>query len=153
MFVCTFCKKEFTIKGNMLSHQKTAKYCLEQQGKVCNNNFECQFCSKHFTTQHNLNDHNSVCKEKDKKQYQSKLKEIEAQNNEYKEKLEKQRIAYEEKLEKQQTVYEEKLEKQRQQYIAKLEARLDKFESTVVNIASEPKTMVVDTEDENNNES
>jgi hypothetical protein len=148
MFVCTFCKKEFTIKGNMLSHQKTAKYCLEQQGKVCNNNFECQFCLKHFTTQHNLNDHNNVCKEKDKKQ----LKEIEVQNiqykeklekqkQDYKEKLEKQKQDYEEKLEKQKQDYEEKLEKQRQEYMTKLEARLDKFESTVVNIASAPKTV------------
>ena len=162
MFVCTFCKKEFTIKGNMLSHQKTAKYCLEQQGKVCIN-FECQFCSKHFTTQHNLNDHNIVCKEKDKKQYQNKLKEIEVQNIEYKEKLEKQRQDYEEKLEKQRTAYEEKLEAQKQEcvtklekqrtacdekleaqkqdYIAKLESRLEKFENVVTNIASEPKTV------------
>ena len=140
MFVCTFCKKEFTIKGNMLSHQKTTKYCLEQQGKVCNN-FECQFCSKHFTTQHNLNDHNSVCKEKDKKQ----LKEIEVQNIQYKEKLEKQKQDYEERLEKQKQDYEEKLEKQRQDYMTKLEARLDKFESTVVNIASEPKTKTTTT--------
>jgi len=146
MFVCTFCKKEFTIKGNMLSHQKTTKYCLEQQGKVCNN-FECQFCSKHFTTQHNLNDHNSVCKEKDKKQ----LKEIEVQNIQYKEKLEKQKQDYEERLEKQKQDYEEKLEKQRQEYMTKLEARLDKFESTVVNIASEPKTKTTTNVVVNNN--
>jgi hypothetical protein len=139
----------------MLSHQKNAKYCLEQQGKVCNNNFECQFCSKHFTTQQNLNDHIGVCKEKDKKQYQNKLREIEVQNIEYKEKLEKQKQYYEERLEKQRQDYEEKLEKQRQKYITKLESRLERFESTIVNIATDQKTtanMVVDTENENKTE-
>jgi hypothetical protein len=88
-----------------------------------------------------------VCKEKDKKQ----LKEIEVQNIQYKEKLEKQKQDYEERLEKQKQDYEEKLEKQRQDYMTKLEARLDKFESTVVNIASEPKTKTTTNVVVNNN--
>jgi len=157
MFTCNFCKKEFTFKGNMLSHQKTAKYCLELQGKDIIL-FDCDFCLKNFTTQQNLNDHGPVCREKDKKQYEDKLKEIEKQKKDYEDKLETQRRFFEDKLEKQRLDYEDKLEKQRkeynnyteqskniiikkdEEYIAKLEARLDKFENAVTSMAAEPKT-------------
>ena len=171
---CQFCKKEFAYKGTLVTHQQTAKYCLELQGKVCSK-FDCQFCGKKFTTQQNLNDHDSICKEKERRQYEHKLKEcqhkiqelekqrfeyeekLEAQKQYYITKLEKQKQDYEEKNERQKQDYEEKNERQKQEYITKLEARLERFESTVVNMASEPKTktttkVVVNTENENKTE-
>ena len=134
MFTCGFCKKEFSFKGNMLSHQKHAKYCLEMQGKIYNNNFDCKFCSKIFTTQQNLNDHLKVCKDKDKKEYEEKL---EIQTNLYEDKLKKQREEYEEKIEIIKLNNEQSLSiliKEKNDYISKLEAKLEKFEETVTSI-------------------
>lgn len=161
---CQFCKKEFAYKGTLATHQQTAKYCLELQGKVCSK-FDCQFCSKKFTTQQNLNDHASICKEKERSQYEQKLKgcedkiqELEKQRFEYEEKLEAQKQECITKLERQRQDYEEKLERQKQDYITKLEARLERFESTVVNMASDPKinktttNVVVNSETENKTE-
>jgi vacuolar-type H+-ATPase subunit E/Vma4 len=75
-----------------------------------------------------------------KKKYE---KEIEKQRQDYEKKLENQRT----ELEKQKQEYKTEIESSRNmiineknEYIAKLEARLDKFESTVVNLAAEPKT-------------
>lgn len=73
MFVCEYCQKEFSTKGNVVSHQKTAKYCLIIQGKSIIEDFKCQYCEKKFTTSQNLNDHLSICKEKPIKQYEEKL--------------------------------------------------------------------------------
>ena len=126
MFTCGFCKKEFSFKGNMLSHQKHAKYCLEMQGKIYNNNFDCKFCSKIFTTQQNLNDHLKVCKDKDKKEYEEKL---EIQTNLYEDKLKKQREEYEEKIEIIKLNNEQSLSiliKEKNDYISNLEARLER---------------------------
>ena len=154
---CQFCKKEFAYKGTLATHQQTAKYCLELQGKVCSK-FDCQFCSKKFTTQQNLNDHALICKEKERSQYEQKLKgcedkiqELEKQRFEYEGKLEAQKQDCITKLERQRQDYEEKLERQKQDYITKLEARLERFESTVVNIASEPKTKTTTNVVVNNN--
>ena len=66
MVSCQFCKKKFAYKGTLSTHQKTAKYCLEIQGKDISNLFGCEFCNKNFTTQQNLKDHILVCKEKEK---------------------------------------------------------------------------------------
>ena len=67
MFVCEYCKKEFSTKGNIAAHQKTTKYCLELQGKTLSDDFQCKHCIKKFTTQTNLNEHILVCKKKIKK--------------------------------------------------------------------------------------
>jgi len=136
---CTHCNKQFSTKGSLTTHQKTAKYCLERQSKQ-NNDFGCTFCHKTFTLQHVLNDHLTVCKEKHKqeiiigkdmiilqnknefdlksKYYMDKLTEkddyilkLESSNQKYEEKLEKQKIEYETKLAQQKTEYEIKLEK------------------------------------------
>jgi len=103
MLKCEFCQKDFAFKGTLSTHQKTAKYCLEIQGKECKL-FECNFCLKNFTTQQNLNDHISVCKEKEKSHYQTKIKDLEEKLQKLEEKLEKQKNEYEEKLEKEREV-------------------------------------------------
>ena len=73
MFVCEYCKKEFSTKGILTSHQKSTKYCLILQGKSITEDFKCQYCIKKFTTQSNLNDHLLICKEKPIKEYEEKL--------------------------------------------------------------------------------
>ena len=167
---CEFCKKIFSIKGNLLYHQKTAKYCLELQGKNVGANFNCEYCNKSLTQRSSLDDHLNVCKEK-KRQIQNdlekehmlivkkleseiaKVKRTEQRN--YQDKIEEKEKYYKEKIEGKEAYFETTL-KEKNDYIVKLEARLERFESMVVNMASEPKTttnnMVVNTENENKTE-
>ena len=145
MFSCDFCKKDFAFRGNMLSHQRSAKYCLDIQGKNCKA-FECNFCVKNFTTHQNLNDHLVSCKEKEKKQYESKRQELEKQYESKRQEIEKQYESKRQEIEKQIILvkkgWENILEKQDHEYhtqldekdktIAKLEAKLEKFENAVI---------------------
>ena len=66
-FICLHCHKKFSTKSNLSAHQKTAKYCLEKQGKDDNGNFDCEFCQKKFRVKQTLIDHYHACKEKLKK--------------------------------------------------------------------------------------
>jgi hypothetical protein len=137
---CEFCKKTFVSKSNLYSHQKTAKFCLKIQGKKNENNFDCTYCNKSLTQRSSLDDHLKICKEKQKKiQYVREhelsdlVKRLETENTRLKR-------AEKEKIKEKEAHYQEIL-KEKNEYIAKLEARLDKFESTVVNMATEPKTV------------
>ena len=64
---CEFCNKSFSSKSNLLTHQKTAKYCLDLQGKE-NNDFICKDCNRSFTANKILVDHIQVCKERLRKE-------------------------------------------------------------------------------------
>ena len=164
---CTFCNKTFSSKSNLVAHIKTAKYCLEMQGKT-ENIFECEFCKKVLSQKATLLDHTSTCKERYKKLLENqeinskniikkleseitKLKRLEKESLQKKdehcqEKLKEKDDYYQEKLKEKDEYYQEKLKdkdekiQDKNEYIAKLEARLDKFESTVVTLAAEPKT-------------
>jgi hypothetical protein len=129
---CEFCKKEFVCKGTLITHQKTAKYCLQLQGKNIIQPFECNFCVKNFTTQQNLKEHILVCKEKEKIDLQQKEKKYEVQiiniKVEYEAKIENQKQEYIEKLNNKDSYYQEKLT-EKNEYISKLEAKLEKMES------------------------
>jgi len=46
---CNFCKKTFSTKGNLYTHQATAKYCLKIQKKDPDTIHVCSYCSKTFT--------------------------------------------------------------------------------------------------------
>jgi Zinc finger, C2H2 type len=139
MVSCQFCKKKFAYKGTLATHQKTAKYCLEIQGKDISNLFGCEFCTKKFTTQQNLKDHILVCKEKEKMEedqkqqiYNDKIKDYEIRLDKKEKEIKMIRQEYEEKLEKQRHEYEDRLDKQRFEYISKLEAKLEKFEDSIL---------------------
>ena len=150
---CTHCNKQFSTKGSLATHQKTAKYCLERQFKQ-NNDFECTFCQKTFTLQHVLNDHLTVCKEKNKQEIIMEKDKIIQQNknefdlkskyymdkitekDDYILKLESSNQKYEEKLEKQKIEYETKLAQQKAEYDIKLE----KFENAIIASVTESKT-------------
>ena len=153
---CTFCNKTFSSKSNLVAHIKTAKYCLEMQGKT-ENTFECEFCKKVLSQKATLLDHLSTCKERYKKLLENQeinskniIKKLESEITKLKrlekESLQKKDEHYQEKLKERDNYYQEKLKdkdekiQDKNEYIAKLEARLDKFESTVVNMATEPKT-------------
>ena len=125
---CEFCKKTFSSKSNLVSHQKSTKYCLELQGKT-NNDFVCQHCSRTFTLYKTLSEHINVCKKKQIKQEEEKTNEYEKMIK----KLEKYE-GIEKRLEdknKENKQLKEKITDQKE-YIAKLEAKLEKFEDIVL---------------------
>ena len=153
--ICEYCKKMFSSKSNFLTHQKTAKYCIELQGKDPTY-FECEYCKKKFTSNQNQIEHSCKqrenenilkkqreCEDKIKNTYESKVKELERYIEEkeayYQEKL-KDKNNYFEKTIQDKQEYFDKTVQDKNEYIAKLEARLDKFETAVTNMAAEPKT-------------
>jgi len=62
MFTCEFCKRNFSTKQNLNIHTKTAKYCLEIQGKNPSYDYICPICTDCFTARHQLDSHKKKCK-------------------------------------------------------------------------------------------
>ena len=152
-YKCSYCVKLFTTQQQLDKHDPVCK--IKQK-----NNYENELKTLKDELTSYKKQEKIRMKEKDiqikdyekklEKQIQEYEKKLEIQRSE----LEKQRQDYEKKLENQRS----ELEKQKQEYktemestrnmiinekneyIAKLEARLDKFESAVVTLASEPKT-------------
>ena len=76
-FKCQYCEKNYTTKGNLLKHQRTAKYCLKIQETLLGDDkiektetFDCNYCSKKFSQKTHLNRHIKICSEKIKKEYE-----------------------------------------------------------------------------------
>ena len=113
---CNVCNKEFSTKGCLQTHQKTAKYCLEKQGKN-NEEFGCTFCQKKFTLRHVLKDHLQICKEKSKKEMNKEYEvEIKSLN----------------KIIADKDLYYTKHIDILKETITKLETKLEKFEDAVI---------------------
>ena len=153
---CDFCKKQFSSKSNLSSHQKTAKYCLQLQGRD-NPNFGCKFCDKNFTSNYNLAEHIHSCKEKIKHEEEEKIlqfkkekdnlikfytEQLDSVHNQLKEKdvyyhnqLKEKDVYYHKQLEEKDGYYHRQLEEkinEKNDYISKLEAKLEKFEDAVI---------------------
>jgi uncharacterized Zn-finger protein len=64
MHICNFCKKEYSSKGILETHQKTAKFCLRLHSdlNIINNNFNCEFCTCNFSRKDHLERHYENCK-------------------------------------------------------------------------------------------
>ena len=63
---CCYCKKKFSNKSTLNTHQKTTKYCLKiQNTEIDLNKFNCNYCKKILTTKQHLSTHLSSCKEKE----------------------------------------------------------------------------------------
>lgn len=144
--ICNFCKKEFATKGNLISHQKTAKYCLEIQGKNIED-YKCDYCNKNYTSLYNLNEHYNSCKLKKKEQekliekkrndeYNNKIKNIE-------EKYKKEILSY--KLiisQKDKEIEDYKICKKelemKNEIIEKFEKKIESYEKRLFEMASRP---------------
>ena len=128
---CDFCNRSFSTKGILISHQKSAKYCLKLQNKN-NENFTCNFCTKNFTSQYNLNEHFNTCKEKQHDEMEIRLKDgFIKEIEQLKEKLKEMEINYTRQSEEKEKSYQLKLE-EKKEIIEKLEAKLEKFENVVI---------------------
>ena len=157
---CEFCQKEFQIKSTLVYHQKTAKYCLEIQGKT-NDQYKCSDCQKTFSTQYRLNDHQNIsCKFKDKSNYEKEIisikeelatykkqEKIRAKEKEayYQQQLKEKETYYQQQLKEKETYYQQQIKekdiylstfeeklKEKSETISKLEAKLEKFEDNIL---------------------
>ena len=80
---CQFCKNTFISKGSLTSHQNTAKYCLEIQGKNPKNILKCQGCRKEFGRKYELSRHIKICSSNNiVEEYVHKNNELQMENNE-----------------------------------------------------------------------
>ena len=131
MYKCEFCEKEFKTKSNFNIHQKTAKYCLEKQGKE-NNDYQCKYCKKKITNKQRLETHLEICSVKLSGNC-AKIKDLESKVKEL-EKLESKKEKIIEKLEKEKEKELEKLEKDKDKIIEKLELKNKELEDKLYKI-------------------
>ena len=117
-FECEFCKSILKNKGALVTHQKTAKYCLKLRDKETD--YICIYCNKNFSRQNNLDSHLFTCKSKllkDEIDKETELHQIiKSQKEEYETNLKSQKEEYEAKLKSQKEEYEAKLKSQRKSY-------------------------------------
>lgn len=66
LFICEYCGNEYSSLSSLITHKKSAKFCLSIQNKEADNqgSLTCNDCGKVFTTKHTLSVHIINCKER-----------------------------------------------------------------------------------------
>jgi len=78
---CQYCKKSFSTKTNLTTHQKKAKYCLNIQGVKPEAEYICKYCNKEFNSKHYFTSHISSHENNEEfMRYQQKLEKLEYLN-------------------------------------------------------------------------
>lgn len=138
MFSCEFCKATFVHKGSLTVHLKSAKYCLQMQGKESETQYCCSFCQKTFTSKTNLSVHLDGCTDRICHEYETKLSNVVEQ---YETKLKSSAEQYEDKI---QSLIEEnrKLSAEKQYWIDKFHFQSQYHHDSLIEIAKKPTTTV-----------
>ena len=61
---CEFCKKTFSTKSILKTHQNKAKYCLDIQKTKPDSIYKCKICEKNFAVKSSCDRHEISCKNK-----------------------------------------------------------------------------------------
>jgi regulator of replication initiation timing len=135
---CTYCKNKFSSKYVLISHQKSARYCLKIQNKKPDEEYKCEGCSKTFTTVYDLNIHRKKCKSNEMfYEFQGKLDRKDEEINKKDEGINKLRQECSDYKSRYQEVVDEnvslKLEHKRQ-----IELLQDKLENVALQMARRP---------------
>jgi hypothetical protein len=149
-FECKYCKRKFTTQGNLVKHQKTTKFCLKIQNEMNSEetviiSYGCVYCKKEFTSNHHLNNHQNNCIEKFKKDIvdlNDIINQKDKERNEEIDKLSQQLSEAEDRI--------QDLENQLKTIRLEVEneiikERNVKLESTVEEIAKQPKNQINNT--------
>lgn len=86
MSKCEFCQREFSSHTNLMTHMKTAKYCLKLRGSVAVSTYDCEFCGKNFTQKAKKETHSMNCnsevlqKARDLEKYKKMYKKVKKEN-------------------------------------------------------------------------
>ena len=74
---CQYCKKSFSTKGTLLTHQKKAKYCLNIQGIKPDTIYNCNYCNKEFNNKYYFTSHIATHKKNEQlMKYQYELEKL-----------------------------------------------------------------------------
>lgn len=90
MNTCEFCNKNFQSIGNLVYHQKTAKFCLKIQGKSITVSLLCENCGRNFSRKKDFLNHGTACKEKLRVEIidaEDKLRNLEQEKIKYQERI------------------------------------------------------------------
>jgi len=157
-YECSFCLKHFSTKNNLNIHQNTAKYCLEKQGKV--SSIECNYCNKKFGSTKRLDEHLKSCKKyiddiknennENKIHIESYERQIKDQKESYKKQIKDQKESYERQIKDLKESYNKEKESYERQ-IKDLKESLDKANQTIADIAKQPKSTHIKTQNNTNN--
>lgn len=86
---CEYCKKTFSTKTNLKTHQNKAKYCLKLRGEKLEALFVCKYCDKEFIRKY-VYDRHVVSHETNEEfmKYQQELEKLREKNCNYESMLE-----------------------------------------------------------------
>lgn len=82
-YICKTCNSIFASYKSLDHHRRTAKYCLEMQGKMLDK-YKCIGCQRHFCSNNSLLNHQSTCLEFIKEQHEIEKKALLAEIQELK---------------------------------------------------------------------
>jgi len=132
---CEFCGNLFTSNPNLITHKKTAKYCLairDIKTETC----ECANCGKIFNALHNLKRHQKSCnyhlppaiqkllddKDLELDEKSAEIEKIKKETEEVREEVEKEIEIIKEEVEKEIEIINEEVEKGREVAAKKIES-------------------------------
>jgi hypothetical protein len=87
-YICEFCNKHFSSSSNLITHKRTAKYCLNiQKEKIPSmeikiREFRCELCNVIFINKNSLSQHTVLCKSENEQKIMINKLEVNIKNKE-----------------------------------------------------------------------
>ena len=128
---CKYCKHTFSTKSSLITHQKSAKYCLKIQNTTPKDKYTCEGCKSIFYRVHHLNTHREKCKANDV--YFDSMHKIKELDNEL-DIIKKELLVSQEKC----LNYEEEILDMKREHKREIQILQDKLENVAIQAARRP---------------